>query len=158
MAFVGTQSTIMIASTTSVAVAKNGLPKTSPNRKSRSVLRGRDGSTARLPSTASPKTTRIRRSGSAIAVPALAAADPLVPTLHIPRVSQPPALHAFVGEKAPGEFARVCGFRQREPDDGEPTAMPTSAYVGYDGDNLYVVFVCIDDPARVRVSALTSRR
>jgi len=39
---------------------------------------------------------------------------------------------------------------QREPHDGEPVSKPTQAYLGYDQKNLYVVFVCYDDPAKVR--------
>ncbi|MGB9071364.1 MAG: DUF5916 domain-containing protein [Terriglobales bacterium] len=56
--------------------------------------------------------------------------------------------------KPEGESARgmtvVSGFVQREPHDGEPVSKPTQAYLGYDEKNLYVVFVCYDDPAKVR--------
>jgi hypothetical protein len=44
----------------------------------------------------------------------------------------------------------VTEFIQREPDDGEPSTAATRAYVSYDDDNLYVAFVCEDDPAQVR--------
>src|SRR5439155_1248827 len=40
--------------------------------------------------------------------------------------------------------------RQREPGDGTPVSQATTAYLSYDDANLYVVFVCRDDPARVR--------
>jgi len=47
-------------------------------------------------------------------------------------------------------MAKVTDFIQREPHDGEPVSHPTEAYLGYDEKNLYVVFVCHDDPAKVR--------
>lgn len=53
-------------------------------------------------------------------------------------------------------MARVSGFTQRNPHDGESVSEPTDAYLGYDQKNLYVVFVCFDDPRQVR--ARMSRR
>ena len=50
----------------------------------------------------------------------------------------------------------VTGFVQRDPQDGSPVSEPTTAYLGYDQKNLYVVFVCSDYPAKVR--ARLSRR
>jgi len=47
-------------------------------------------------------------------------------------------------------MAKVTKFVQRDPHDGEPVSQPTEAYLGYDDTNLYVVFVCHDDPAKVR--------
>ena len=80
------------------------------------------------------------------AVPA--AADP--PVVRIPRIADPPALLDFVNGTPPGGLLRVSDFVQREPGDGVPASQPTSAYLGYDDDNLYVVFVCKDDPVKVR--------
>ena len=48
------------------------------------------------------------------------------------------------------EMAKVTGFTQRNPHDGEAVSEPTEAYLGYDQKNLYVVFVCFDDPKKVR--------
>jgi len=48
------------------------------------------------------------------------------------------------------QMARVTGFAQRTPHDGEKVSEPTEAYLGYDKKNLYVVFVCFDDPKKVR--------
>jgi hypothetical protein len=53
-------------------------------------------------------------------------------------------------------MAKVTGFTQRNPHDGESVSEPTEAYLGYDQKNLYAVFVCFDDPAKVR--ARMSRR
>jgi hypothetical protein len=53
-------------------------------------------------------------------------------------------------------MAKVTGFSQRNPYDGQPVSEPTDAYLGYDQRNLYIVFVCFDDPKKVR--ARLSRR
>lgn len=53
-------------------------------------------------------------------------------------------------------MAKVTGFTQRNPHDGEAVTEPTDAYLGYDQKSLYVVFVCFDDPGKVR--ARMSRR
>jgi len=83
-----------------------------------------------------------------------AAADP--PVVSIPRVADPPALADFATGTPPDGLLRVDDFRQREPGDGVPASQPTIAYLGYDADNLYVVFVCRDDPTQVRAH-LTKR-
>lgn len=49
-----------------------------------------------------------------------------------------------------GVGLRVTDFRQREPGDGVPASQETTAYVSYDDANLYVIFVCTDDPTKVR--------
>jgi hypothetical protein len=54
------------------------------------------------------------------------------------------------------QMAKVTGFTQRNPHDGENVSERTDAYLGYDQKNLYVVFVCFDDPRQVR--ARMSRR
>ncbi len=58
--------------------------------------------------------------------------------------------------EAASHMAKVTGFTQRNPHDGESVSEPTEAYLGYDQKNLYVVFVCFDDPKKVR--ARMSRR
>jgi hypothetical protein len=47
-------------------------------------------------------------------------------------------------------MSKVTGFVQRNPHDSQPSSQRTEAYLGYDHSNLYVVFVCFDDPAKVR--------
>ena len=75
-------------------------------------------------------------------------------SLAIPRLPHGPALEDFLSMKPEGDvasrMAKVTRFLQREPHDGEPVTQPTEAYLGYDDKNLYVVFVCHDDPAKVR--------
>lgn len=83
----------------------------------------------------------------------------------IPRVTGPPNLetllhngHGSNGENGSSAVVRsamglaVTDFRQREPGDGTPVSRPTTAYLSYDDANLYVVFVCSDDPAKVRAN------
>ncbi len=77
------------------------------------------------------------------------------PTLTIPRVSRPPTLEDFLEMKPNGEMdgklARVEGFFQREPNDGQSSSQRTEAYFGYDDKNLYIVFVCFDsEPEKLR--------
>jgi len=81
--------------------------------------------------------------------------------LRIPRVAEPPRREAFLpgGDGGGGQISLgvpVTDWRQREPGDGAPGSAPTTAYLSYDADNLYVVFVCRDEPGRVR-AGLTKR-
>ena len=66
----------------------------------------------------------------------------------------PPSLDSFLTMKPEGSVAqkmvKITGFVQRNPYDGQPASKPTEAYLGYDDKNLYAVFVCFDDPAKVR--------
>jgi hypothetical protein len=82
------------------------------------------------------------------------------PAITIPRLSRAPSLDDFLTMQPQGdvalEMAKVTRFTQRNPHDGEVVSEPTEAYLGYDQKNLYVVFVCFDDPKRVR--ARLSRR
>src|SRR5438128_498221 len=75
------------------------------------------------------------------------------PSLTIPRVSDPPVLGDFVQMEvpdAPHGMRKVEGFVQRFPNDGEAVTERTVVYVGYDTDNLYVVFLCFDRaPAKI---------
>ena len=77
------------------------------------------------------------------------------PTLRIARVSEPLQFDDFRGGADGPDSTQavlVTGFRQRDPGDGAEVSAPTTAYLGYDDDNLYVVFVCKDDAAKVRAS------
>ena len=82
------------------------------------------------------------------------------PALTIPRLSRAPALEDFLSMKPEGDaalqMAKVAGFVQRTPYNGEKVSEETGAYLGYDQKNIYVVFVCFDDPRKVR--ARMSRR
>lgn len=91
-----------------------------------------------------------------LAVPAVATAQQ-DRSLEIPRVSQPPTLDQFLNGAPREAEARVTGFVQREPGDGVPASQSTTAYVSYDDENLYIVFVCEDrEPDKIR-ARLTRR-
>jgi hypothetical protein len=76
------------------------------------------------------------------------------PSISIPRLSRAPSLDDFLTMQPQGEIAlqmaKVTGFTQRNPHDGEAVSEPTDAYLGYDQKNFYAVFVCFDDPKKVR--------
>ena len=77
-------------------------------------------------------------------------------TLTIPRAIRPPKMEDFVNGGHSGVDIMVTDFRQRDPGDGIPVSQRTAAYLSYDDKNLYVVFVCQDEPGQVR--ARMSRR
>jgi len=77
-------------------------------------------------------------------------------TLRVPRVSRAPRLEDFLEGRAREAEARASGFRQYAPSDGAPASQATEAYLSYDDKNLYVLFVCRDDPEQVR-ARLTRR-
>jgi hypothetical protein len=92
-------------------------------------------------------------------LPGLALADsrPLGAStnLVIPRVDSAPALEDFLAMKPnakwEGKLAMVEGFTQRLPNDGQPASQKTIAYLGYDADNLYCIYLAFDsDPGRIR--------
>jgi hypothetical protein len=45
---------------------------------------------------------------------------------------------------------RVDDFRQRQPGDGVPASRKTEAWIGYDDQNFYAVFVCQSPPGETR--------
>ncbi len=71
-------------------------------------------------------------------------------SLAIPRVSHPPRVHDFedmTPHAAARELARVSGFIQQQPSDGQPATQRTDGYLGYDSANLYIAVVCWDERA-----------
>jgi hypothetical protein len=92
--------------------------------------------------------------------PPLPPANAPTSTLVIPRLARAPVLEQFLNMRPEGEPAsqmvKVTGFIQRNPHDGQPVSQSTEAYLGYDDKNLYAVFICFDEPGKVR--ARMSRR
>lgn len=82
------------------------------------------------------------------AMPAFSAAMERTP-LRIPRVSRPPKLEDFLNGTPREAEAVVNTFWQFDPHDGEPISQPTTAYLSYDSQNLYVGWICKDDPAKI---------
>ncbi len=82
-----------------------------------------------------------------------------LPSVTIPRVDRAPKLEDFP-EMEPNAWARVNlakieGFVQRDPRDGEPATQRTEVYLGYDAKRLYAIFVCFDTmPNRIRARML----
>jgi len=71
------------------------------------------------------------------------------PHVRIPRATRPPTIEDFL-DRQPDE-GRIEGFVQREPGDGVPVSESTVAYLSYDDDRFYVVFVCEErEPSRLR--------
>jgi len=100
------------------------------------------------------QTTNTPQDSNSPVQPAKSPAQPGSPAVTIPRLPRAPVLEDFLNMKPEGEIApqmtRVTGFTQRSPHDGESVSEPTEAYLGYDQKNLYVAFVCFDDPKKVR--------
>jgi hypothetical protein len=84
------------------------------------------------------------------AVPCAQAADGATPSIRIPHVTRAPRLEDFLNGTAREAETVVTDFRQMDPGDGDPVSQPTTAYVSYDDRNLYVVFVCKDEPGKIR--------
>jgi hypothetical protein len=68
----------------------------------------------------------------------------------IPKVSRPPKLEDFIEGNPREAELKITDFRQFDPGDGDPVSQPTTAYLSYDDNNLYVAFICKDDPAKIR--------
>jgi hypothetical protein len=81
------------------------------------------------------------------------------PSVTLPRLDRAPTLDDFAGMSprlaVDGQMAKVEGFTQRTPRDGEASSQRTEVYLGYDSDNLYVVFLAFDSESsklRARLS------
>jgi len=94
--------------------------------------------------------------GLLVGAPAVRAASPAErPTVSVPRVERAPTLEDFLEMKPTGEMegklAKVEGFIQRTPSDGQPSTQRTEVYLGYDAKNLYAIFLCFDsEPQKIR--------
>src|ERR1051325_5102755 len=99
--------------------------------------------------------------GCLLLIPCLAFADDRVPAkpargeVNVPRLSSAPKFEQFVAmdedKVAATGMAKVGGFIQERPKDGEPASQRTEAFLGYDDKNLYVAFFCFDsEPDKVR--------
>jgi hypothetical protein len=77
-------------------------------------------------------------------------------SLTIPKTSIPPKLEDYLNGNRREDEVEIDDFRQYQPDDGTKVSQKTSAYLSYDEKNLYVIFVCKDEPGKVRAN-LTKR-
>lgn len=91
-------------------------------------------------------------------------ASPITPVpalpkvIHIPLLTRPPKLEEFQSmHPEHTDMAKISGFIQRDPIDGSQPTQQTEVYIGYDHQNLYVVWICFDkEPNKIR--AHLSRR
>ena len=90
------------------------------------------------------------RCGVALLLCSVAGSAAEVPRIHIPRVSRAPKLADFLEDRERQAEVVVTDFRQFDPGDGVPVSQTTTAYLSYDDTNLYVAFVCKDNPELIR--------
>src|ERR1700722_1790470 len=73
-----------------------------------------------------------------------------VKTVHLTRVSKPPRLEDFLSGNIPPGQARIDDFRQNAPSDGAKATRETVAYLSYDDEHLYVIFLCKEEKTKLR--------
>ena len=83
-----------------------------------------------------------------------AADDGSPPTLQATRLEQAPQVDSLVlGDEAWSGVIPATGFRQVQPNDGQPATQRTEVFVGYTDDALYVAVMAYDDdPSSIIVS------
>lgn len=70
--------------------------------------------------------------------------------LHIPKTSHAPALDEYINGVPSNAGIAITGFRQKEPGDGTPASQDTTAYLSYDDQYLYAIYVAKDkDPSQI---------
>jgi hypothetical protein len=74
--------------------------------------------------------------------------------LRIPRVDTPPKLEDFLNGTPRQAEAVVSDFTQFYPNDGAPASQEAWAFLSYDDKNLYVGWICRDDPAKIRANLM----
>ena len=70
--------------------------------------------------------------------------------IQVPKLASPPRLEQFLNGASRADMKPVDDFRQRQPGDGVPVSRKTSAWIGYDAQNFYAVFVCESPPGQTR--------
>ncbi len=87
------------------------------------------------------------------AVPAAAAFTPTPrPHLQAARATGPITVDGRLDEAGWAAAGRATGFAERFPGDGTEPPVQTEAWLTYDDENLYVAFICRDDPALLRAT------
>src|ERR1700694_2987135 len=76
------------------------------------------------------------------------------PSIRIPRVSSPPRLEDFEDMEPRGnstQLEKVTDLIHQQPSTCKPATQRSDVYLGYDGANLYAIWVCWDtDPHALR--------
>jgi len=100
------------------------------------------------------------RSGSAQSTPPATpiTAEPPVPGRYVVspvRFAAPPVIDGKLDDAVWRTAAKLDGFKQLVPDEGQPATEPTDVFLGYDDENLYIGARCYDsEPAKVFATAL----
>jgi hypothetical protein len=89
-------------------------------------------------------------------------ADPPVrPTIVVPKIDRPPILDDFLdmkpGPAVEGKMIKLEGFTQRLPYDGQPVSQHTEAYLAYDDQHFYAVFLAFDSNPELIRARMTPR-
>ena len=63
---------------------------------------------------------------------------------------KPPKFEDFLKGNIPPGQARIDDFRQNAPSDGAKATRETVAYLSYDDEHLYVVFLCKEESSKLR--------
>jgi hypothetical protein len=72
------------------------------------------------------------------------------------RFATAPVIDGHLDEPVWQTAAKLGGFTQLEPNEGQPATEPTDVYLGFDKDNLYIGVRCHDDdPKRIVTTTLT---
>jgi hypothetical protein len=87
-----------------------------------------------------------------VAHPAAAFAPVFRPSLDVSRAAGEIRVDGRLGDRGWSAAARTDQFVERSPGENIEPLVRTEAYLAYDEDNLYVGFVCADDPARLRAT------
>ena len=74
------------------------------------------------------------------------------PKLKISRANSPIDIDGHLDDVAWRKASQVTNFSERQPGDNTRPEVATEAYVTYDAGNLYVAFVCHDDPSTLRAT------
>jgi hypothetical protein len=86
----------------------------------------------------------------ALAVAAYAQIPAQVKEIQVPKLDSRPRLEQFLNGASRADMKRVDDFRQRQPGDGDPASRKTEAWIGYDDQNFYAVFVCQSPAGQTR--------
>lgn len=79
--------------------------------------------------------------------------DPVFkPSLAITRVKASISIDGNLNDPGWKKAGKVTNFVERNPGDNLPPLVNTETYVTYDDKNLYVAFVCLDNPANIRAT------
>jgi Domain of unknown function (DUF5916) len=121
------------------------------------VLRLPASEPAALPDASSPSDSVALAAGrDAVSVGIGVALNPA--HIVIPSLDTAPSLRDLLGRSPAGparNMLRISNFVQRFPNDGQGASQPTTAYLGYTHEALYVAFVCADaDPQLIRAHML----